>query len=135
MPTINHWGVLVTVVASQVLGFVWYSVAFGKAWAVGYRLDRDALDSTPTGAYIATLAGAALYSYALAILIGLLEIEGVAAGIALGAMVWAGIVVPRYLLHALFGKISVRSIAIDSGFDLIVSIVTGAILAAWLPYR
>lgn len=133
MPTINIWAVIVATVASQALGFVWYSLVFGKPWALGYRLEATALASTPPIAYLGTVLGALLYSGALAVLAGVVDVAGLGPGALMGVLVWAGLVVPRYLLHALFGRIGSASVAIDLGFDLLVSVVTGAIIGVWLP--
>lgn len=133
MPAINIWAVLIATIASQLIGFVWYSVIFSEPWARGYRLEPDALASTPPLSYVATILGAFVYSLALAVGAGLLDITGLPSGIVFGAIVWAGIVLPRYLLHALFARIAAGSALIDLAFDLILSIVAGAIIGVWLP--
>ena len=133
MPAINHLAVLVSVIAAQILGFVWYSVIFGRTWAVGYRMEADAMAKTSPASLGITLAGAVVYTYALAILFGLLGTDGIAAGLAGGSLLWLGLVMPRYLLHAIFGKIAGTSIAIDLTFDLLVTAVTATILSLWLP--
>lgn len=133
MPAVNIWAVVAATVASQLLGFVWYSVLFGKQWAVGYRLEADALASTPPVSYAATVVGALVYSLALAVIAGVAGVAGIAGGIALGALVWIGLVVPRYLLHALFGRFAGGSVLIDLGFDALVSLVAGAIIGGWMP--
>lgn len=133
MPTINHLAVLVTVVASQILGFLWYSVLFGRPWARGYRLPDDAVAKNPPISYLVTILAAAVFGYAVAVLRGLLEVSGIGGGLALGALLWLGLVGPRYLLHAVFGRIAAPSVLIDLGFDLVIAAVTGAILAVWLP--
>ena len=133
MPAINHLAVLVAVVISQVLGYLWYSVLFSKPWAIGYRLEPDALAQTPPWAYAVTLSGALLFSYGTAVAVGLLALSGATAGILLGAGIWLGVLVPRYTLHAAFGRIAPGAIAIDLGFDLVVSVSTATILTLWLP--
>lgn len=131
MPAVNHLAVLVSVVAAQLLGFVWYSVAFGKSWAVGYRLPADAMAKTNPASLGITLAGAIVFTYGMAVLFGLLGPTGLSAGLVGGALVFVGIIAPRYVLHAIFGKIKGSSILIDLGFDLLVSVVTGGILGVW----
>lgn len=133
MPQINHIAVVVVIVATQLVGFLWYSLGFGKLWAPGYRLAENALKSTPPVAYVGTLAVSILFTYALAILIGLLEVAGAAAGLAVGAAAWAGLIAPRYLLHAMYGRIAVPATLIDLGFDLLVSLLAGGILGVWRP--
>lgn len=133
MPSVNIWAVIVAAVASQVLGYVWYSLAFGRPWALGYRLEATALATTPPLAYVGTILGALLYSVALAVAAGLTGVAGAGAGALMGVLVWAGLVAPRYLLHALFGRLGAASVVIDLGFDLLVSVVTGAVIGGWLP--
>ena len=131
MPAINHLAVLVSVVAAQLLGFVWYSVAFGTTWAPGYRLEADAMAKTNPASLGITLAGAIIFTYGMAVLFGLVGTVTLASGLFGGALVFVGLVAPRYLLHAIFGKIKGTSILIDLGFDLLVMVVTGGILGAW----
>jgi hypothetical protein len=131
MPQIQIWAIVVATVASQILGFVWYSVVFGRTWAVGYRLEADALASTPPLAYVGTLLGAFLFSLSVAVAAGLTGVHGPVGGILLGVGLWAGIVLPRFLLHALFARIAAASVAIDLAFDLLVAIVTGLIVGVW----
>lgn len=133
MPSIQHFAVIVSVVVAQVLGFLWYSVGFGRRWAVGYRLEADAMTKSSPASLGITLAGAVLFTYAIAALFALVGVQGLLAGATGGALVFAGIVLPRYLLHAVFARVAKGSILIDVGFDLIVSVVTGAILGVWLP--
>jgi hypothetical protein len=131
MPQIQIWAVIVATVASQVVGFMWYSLLFGRTWAVGYRLETDALSSTPPLAYVGTVLGALLFSLAVAVGAGLLEVAGPMAGLFLGVGLWLGVIVPRYLLHALFGRLSLPAILIDTGFDLVAAALTGLIIGAW----
>lgn len=128
MPEVNVWAIVIAAVASQILGFLWYSVLFGRRWAPGYRLERDALQSTPPTAYIGTVLGALLFSGALAVLSGLLGVDTPGAGALVGLGLWGGVIMPRYLLHSLFGRIGRSAIAIDLGFDLLVAVMTGGII-------
>jgi hypothetical protein len=128
MPELNVWAIVIAAVASQILGFLWYSVLFGSRWASGYRLERDALKSTPPTAYVGTVLGALLFSGALAVLSGLLDVQTSGAGALVGLGLWVGVIMPRYLLHSLFGRIAPSSIAIDLGFDLLAAVVTGVII-------
>ena len=131
MGTVNHVAVLATVVVSHLLGFVWYSVLFGRPWALGYRLEADALKKTHPAAMGSTVVAAVIFTYAMAIAVGRLGVVGVGGGVALGAGAWLGIIAPRYALHAIFGRVGRAAVAIDLGFDLLVTVVAGAILAAW----
>ena len=133
MPAINHVAVLTTIVVSQLLGFLWYSVLFGKPWALGYRLQENALADMAPWTYLITIAGAALFGYGTAIFAGLIAVSGLSGGLLLGAGLWLGILAPRYLLHAVFGRISVPAMAIDMGFDALISVSTAIILTLWLP--
>ena len=133
MPAINHLAVLAAVVASQILGYLWYSVLFAKPWAIGYRLAENALAETPPWTYLVTVAGAVAFSYGTAIVAGLIAVSGVLGGLLLGGGLWLGLLAPRYLLHAVFGRIAPSSIAIDLGFDVLISVTTALIIALWLP--
>lgn len=131
MVEINVWAIVVATVASQIAGYLWYSVLFGRAWAGAYRLEADALSSTPAAAYGITLLGALVFSGGVATFAGFLGVAGLAGGVVLGGGLWAGIVLPRYLLHALFARVKPTGIAIDLGFDLIAAVLTGLVIGAW----
>ena len=133
MPQVNHIAVLLVLVLSLVLGFLWYSILFGKRWAVGYRLEEDALKSIPGITILYTLIGALLFSYGVAIFAALLGVDGAAGGALLGLGLWGTIITPRYLLHVLYGRVGGRAILIDVGFDLLVALLAGAVIGGWLP--
>ncbi len=129
---INHLAVLVTVVAAQVLGYLWYSVLFGKLWAPGYRLESDVMAQV-NPAYVGfTFAGSIAFGYAMAIGFALSGVTGVASGLGAATLVIVGFVLPRYLLHAIFARVATKSILIDLGFDLVVTLVTGVIIGGWI---
>lgn len=130
MPRINHLAVLAAVIADQALGFAWYQT-FGKAWlaALGKRLEEvHTSDPTP---YLLSLAGAALFTYALAWLIGRTATRGALAGARLGGLVGLAFAASAVVLHEAFLGHPGIVMAIDGGNELAGGLLAGAILGAW----
>ena len=135
---VNLLAVLVSAIASMVVGFLWYSpVLFAKPWMreMGY----DANDKTKTqemkksagpayaGSFIASLVAA----FILAKVIGLRPLDGALYGMKIGLGVWLGFVATVQLTGALFVKNSMKLFAINTGYQLVCYVVMGAILAVW----
>ncbi len=135
---INPWAVLVTSVATMVIGFLWYSpLLFARPWMrlMGYDPDDKAkLAEMQKEAgklygivFVATLIAAAV----LAKIIDLTSVVSIFYGMKVGFGIWLGFVATTQLTGALFTKQPMKLFLINTGYQLVCYMVMGAILAKW----
>lgn len=128
---VNWLAVLVAGIAWFVLGALWYTVMFGKAWARLTGADPD-----NPGGNMALIFGLTLVFevIASALLAGLLHISGTetaGGGLHLGALVGLGIALPVVAINNLYQRKSPALTAIDAGHMTVGLMIAGAILGAW----
>ncbi len=128
---VNWLAVLVAGIAWFLVGAVWYTALFGKAWS---RL--TGIDGKNPGGNIGLIYGATLLLeiVASAFLAGLMHISGaesLGSGLHLGAFIGLGIVTPVVAINTLFQRKSVALTGIDAGHMVVGLMVAGAILGAW----
>jgi len=135
---INPWAVLVTSVATMVIGFLWYSpLLFARPWTrlMGYDPDDKAKLAEMQKeagklygiAFVATLIAAAV----LAKIIDLTSVVSIFYGMKVGFGIWLGFVATTQLTGALFTKQPMKLFLINTGYQLVCYMVMGAILAKW----
>jgi hypothetical protein len=121
---------VVALVATQVLGFLWYSdFLFAKAWtkAIGKTAKQLQDQSNPT-VYIYSVVGAAIMLLVLSNVLrwaGITE-PGPAIGVAL--MVWLGFVATSSAMNTAFENRGWPLWAIDNGYHVVNAIISAAIL-------
>ncbi|HEY0908222.1 MAG TPA: DUF1761 domain-containing protein [Candidatus Paceibacterota bacterium] len=137
--TINLWAILVSVVASVVLGFIWYGPLFGKKWMElnGMKMpDPKPGFSVMVKPIIISLIGAFFASFVLARLIAVgsayLGFSGISNGLATALMVWVGFVVPVLFNFAGWEGKSWKLFFINGGYWLAYLLIAGAVIAAWV---
>ena len=133
--TINLWAVLVSAVASMVVGSIWYGPLFGKKYMSEMGMDtwsgekKESMKKAMMKTYVWQFAASLLMFYVLAGLItwnGMFTIMG---GAAIAFWMWLGFVVPVKLGDALWGgKMSL--FWLGAGNMLVTLVVAGAIIGA-----
>jgi hypothetical protein len=135
---INFWAVLVSAVATVVIGFLWYSpILFATPWMVLMGFDpndKAKLAEMQKGAgkiyglsFVASLVSAVV----LAKIIDIATVVTIPYGMKIGFAVWLGFVTTVQLTGALFGKQPTKLYLINTGYQLVCYLVMGAILAVW----
>lgn len=128
---VNWLAVVVAGVAWFVLGSIWYTVLFGKAWARLASVDYENPGGNMPMIFGATLV---LEMVATALLAGLLHLVGpetLAGGLHLGALIGVGIVLPVVAINNLYQRKSFALTAIDASHMIVGLAIAGAILGAW----
>jgi hypothetical protein len=132
---LNWIAVLVVTLAGFLLGWLWFSPAlFAKSWMKEMGMTKEHFEANPPN--MALLFGSC-FLYTLLSTIGLavlLQAYGThewLKGAEFGAMIGALLVVPRMLNGALWEFRSARLLRITLGYELVMFIVQGAILAVW----
>lgn len=128
---VNWLAVLVSGIAWFVLGSVWYTVLFGKAWARLVGIDTENPGGNMALIFGATLVLEVLASTLLAGLLHLAGIETLAGGLHLGALIGVGIVLPVVAINNLYQRKSPALTAIDAGHMTVGLAIAGMILGAW----
>jgi hypothetical protein len=135
---INFLAVLVSAIATMVLGFLWYSpMLFANPWMRLMGLDpndkaklaemQKGAGKTYGLAFVASIAS----SVVLAKIIGVTSVNTIPYGMKIGFAVWLGFVTTVQLTGALFGKQPTKLYLINTGYQLVCYLVVGAILAKW----
>jgi hypothetical protein len=135
---VKVWAVLVSALATMVVGFVWYSPwLFARRWTIlmGYDPDDKAklaeMQKSAGPSYMLSLVASVLSAAALGKIIAIATIHTPLYGIKMGLAVWLGFVTTVQLTNALFMRQPAKLYAINTGYQLVCYVVMGAIMAAW----
>jgi hypothetical protein len=133
---INWLAVIVSVIASLVIGSIWYSPSvFFKPWLA--TLGRKWEDrpqggqGSMVGMYAFTILAALVETVALAFVLNTMGSSNAGTGAAAGFMIWLGFVAPTNLVNKLFSGQGWKGWLIEAGNHLVYLLVAGAILGAW----
>ncbi|MDD5069000.1 MAG: DUF1761 domain-containing protein [Candidatus Pacebacteria bacterium] len=133
---INYWAVLVSAVASMVVGSIWYGPLFGKKYMQAMGMDswspeqREKMKKSMTLSYVGQFVASLVMFFVLAWYIGTSIHTGLYGGVENAFGVWIGFVVPLKLGDVLWGgKKSLFWIGI--GGMLVTLLVAGAIIGVW----
>src|SRR3972149_9178534 len=135
--SINWLAVLVCVLASMVIGFVWYSPkAFFPAWwkGIGRTGEPGMSDYGSMGMGLTwglTILSALVEAVFVAVLLNALGANTLAAGVSTAFILWLGLVATTNLVNKLFAGWSLKVLAIEAGNHLVTLLAYGAILGAW----
>ena len=133
---IDIWPVLVSAVASMIIGSIWYGPLFGKTFTQAMEMDTltpekrammtQGMWKSYVGQFIASLVMFSVLSWYITTSIH----TGVFGGVANAFGLWFGFVVPLSLGNALWGgKMSMFWLTI--GNMLLTLLVAGAIIGMW----
>ena len=133
---VNYWAVLVSAIASMVIGSIWYGPLFGKKFMdeMGFNKlspeQQAEMKKGMTMLYVWQFIASLVMFYALAWLIGATGKSGLNGGLAMAAFLWIGFAVPIKLGESLWGgKMSLFWIGI--GNMLVTLLAAGAIIGGW----
>lgn len=134
---INVWAIIVSMVASIVLGFIWYGPLFGKKWMAlsGIPMpDPKPPMSVMVKPIIISLVGALFMSYTLAHSIAFgsdyLDVYGISAGLQAAFWNWLGFIVPVTLSSVAWEKKSWTLWLIHSGYWLVLLGIMGIVIVS-----
>ena len=141
MPAINwseiNWlAVAVAGFATFMLGGVWYTALFGKAWQAAHGFTEDDIKSAQAQMNPPKFFGLMFLCYlilalGMAILLQWTGIATLAGGAAVGALVGLIIVGPIVFTNHLPSMVKAPGFLIDAAYSLIYCTMIGAILGAW----
>jgi hypothetical protein len=135
---VNLWAVLVSALATMVIGFVWYSpLLFARRWMVlmGYDPDDKAkiaeMQKSAGPSYMLSLVASLLSAAVLGKIIAIATINTPLYGLKMGLAVWLGFVTTVQLTNSLFSRQPAKLYAINTGYQLVCFLAMGAIMGAW----
>jgi len=135
---VNLWAVLVSALATMVVGFLWYSPAlFAKPWMVlmGYDPNDKAkiaeMQKSAGPSYAMSLIASLLSALVLGKIIAVAGAGSALEGLKIGLVVWLGFVTTVQFTGALFSRQPNRLYMINTGYQLVCYLAMGAILGAW----
>ncbi len=137
---INYLAVLLSTLASVVLGFLWFGPLFGKQWMrlaglqmpgeITKAMKRSMMQSYAIVA-ISSFVMAAVLAHILFYVTEFSDVTGVDTGITTALWAWLGFVVPATLGSVLWEGRAWKYWFITAGFWLVALVIDGAILAVW----
>lgn len=124
-------GVLVGVVASQIIGFLWYGPLFGKQWIAGLgKTPEEMSDRSGLGAAVSVgVISSVVAAIALAALLSMSSDPDMERGAMVGLLV--GLAVTAYIVITMMYEQRNRLVSwIGAANQLVTSVVVGAIIGA-----
>jgi hypothetical protein len=132
--TLSYLHVFVVAAAGFILGWLWYSVLFGRAWREEMKITPQAMEDCggrmcpmlATGFFFMLLS-----TFGLAVLIAAHHSENALKGAELGAFVGAIVVGGQMLNSAIWENRSARLLRINLGYEIVLFALQGALLGCW----
>jgi len=136
IPHLNYLHVLVVTVAGFLLGWLWYSLLFGKAWMAEMKITPEMVQEAKAkggmaGSMIKALVFTLLSTFGLAALIAAHGTPNWKHGAAFGAFIGLFGPVMRMLNGAVWEKKSCKLQVINAGHEVVLYALQGALLGAW----
>ncbi len=140
MVNVNYLAILVSAIASMILGYIWYGPLFGKQWISLSGLSREQLDSQKAKGrgksyalmFVGSLVMAFVLSHTLIFAMDFLGTEGISAGLQTGFWNWLGFVAPVTLGSVLWDGKPWKLWVLNNAYNLLSLLVMGVILALWV---
>ena len=134
--SVNYWAVIVSAIASMVVGSIWYGPLFGKMFMNAMGMDgwsqekKDAMKKAMAITYVWQFIASLVMFYVLAWMIVGLNRLSIKGGVHVALLEWIGFVVPLSLGQALWGG-KIKLFWLSIGNMLITLVVAGVIIGAW----
>jgi hypothetical protein len=131
MGNVNIWAVVVSAVASMVLGTIWYSKAvFGPKWMRLIGKTQDQLKGSNKAMFL-MLVPALVKPIVFGIVINYTGMTGLSAGFFLGLLLWLGFVATTSSGEIIYEGRPKQLWLVNNGYNLINMVVVGMIMATW----
>ncbi|GMU95237.1 DUF1761 domain-containing protein [Ignavibacterium album] len=131
--SINYLAVLLCGIISMIIGSVWYGPLFGKLWMKQYGFTEEDLkkDFNPAKTFGLAFVGHLVMALVLAYLISLTNAQSITDGLRVSLSCWLGFTAATMFVNSLFSRTTLTLFFIDSGYQIVNSIVFGLILILW----
>lgn len=132
MTSINIWAILLSAVASMIIGSIWYGPLFGKLYMKESGMtklskkEQEAMKKKMGFTYALQFLASILMFYVLALLIGVLPLTSIVTAL----IVWMGFIVPIKLGDALWGG-KMTLFWLGTG-NMLLTLIAGALIISAL---
>lgn len=133
---VNYWAVLVSAIASMIIGSIWFGPLFGKMFMKEMGMDawskekQEKMKKSMGLSYVAQFIASFVMFYVLAGLVGGFGHMTLGGGAMTGAVLWIGFVVPLALGDLIWGG-NKKLFWLKVGHMLVTLLAAGAIIGAW----
>jgi hypothetical protein len=132
LSSLHPFPVIGIAVIGFLLGYIWYSLLFGKAWRAEMKIDPaqpkpKGMGTAMVGAFLLTI----VTTVTLAGVIANRHTLGLKHGAEIGLFFSVGLIASRQATSALFEKRSLRHFLIVTGHDVVLCALVGALLGRY----
>jgi hypothetical protein len=131
---VNYLAVLLCGIVAIGFGALWYSpFLFGKMWMQETdEFDEDVKNrNNSIRVYGLTFLGHVTMAYVLARIMVYTNATTVTEGMRIAFLCWVGFTASTMMINAAYEKKSIRVVAVDGGYHLIILLIFGIIIGAW----
>lgn len=127
----NHLAVLVAALVQFFLGALWYSLFFAKPWMAFTGHTKGERPKGVVVAMLSSLIGALILSFVLAHVVMWSGATTIGWGVFVGFICWLGFIATPLFAETIYEQRPYGLFWINSGYWLVVLVVSGGLLAAW----
>ncbi len=132
---LNIWAIVVAGIATFMIGGVWYTALFGKAWQIAHRYSDEKVKELQANFSPLLNFGTMIVCYlivalTMSLIIQATGVNTVGGGITLGFLVWI-IIACVVLTGHISTDVAFGGYLIDVSYQLIYCVGTGALLGIW----
>jgi hypothetical protein len=133
MIPVNLFALIVSAVASFLLGSLWFLVLFAEPYRRGLNKTAEELAKGPTAvpSLLLQFAGNLVMAWVLAWLIARLNVQTAVSGMGVGLMAWLGFVAAVLGPYYAFQAYPFSFFLINAGYPLVSLLMMGAIFGVW----
>ncbi len=131
---INYWAVLVSALASMVVGTLWYGPLFGKPWMAMTGITKESMKTmglSPVKAMSLGLVNSLVMAYVLGYYAVALGAVGVTEALVLAFWIWLGFVATAQISGFLWEGKPLKLFALNTAYSLVTYGVMALILVLW----
>jgi hypothetical protein len=130
---IHFPSIIVSAIASFVIGWLWFMILFSKPYIRGLNKTAEELAKGPSAvpSLVLQFAGSLVMAYVLAWLIARIGPQTAAGGMRVGVMAWLGFVAAVLGPYYAFQAYPFSFFLINAGYPLVALLTMGAILGGW----
>ena len=134
---INHLAILVCLILSFGLGFLWYGPLFGDSWMAMVGLDEATVAANPpgVGVWITDVVARIVPLYVLAWLFTKLNVQNGLSGAGIALLIVFSFDHLSRMAGDMFAKAPYELAWITGGYDMMMMTISGFILGAWLKVK
>lgn len=127
----NFLAIIVAAIVYFVIGAVWYSLLFGKAWMENVGRTKEQLMSGSKIVYLYTVIAEFGICFVVAFVIWILGTPNCISAIKVGAFFSIGLTATIIAINNWYGQRSLKLTFIDSGYHIVGIITASIIITVW----